>query len=61
MRNLKCHHDTRKDEVSHSDSKVFFLGMVDDDCVFEVVYNKDDKNKVRSFYKKYYHMILGFF
>ena len=35
--------------------------MVDDACVFEVPYNKDDKNKVRSFYKKYYNMILGFF
>lgn len=35
--------------------------MVDGACVLEVPYNKDDKNKVRSFYKKYYNMILGFF
>ena len=60
MRNLKCHHETRKQDQS-SESKIIFQGMVDDACVFEVPYNKDDKNKVRSFYKKYYNMILGFF
>lgn len=35
--------------------------MVDDICVLEVPYNKDAKNKVRSFYKKYYELIKGFF
>ena len=35
--------------------------MVDDVCVLEVPYNKDAKNKVRSFYKKYYELIKGFF
>lgn len=35
--------------------------MVDEICVLEVPYNKDAKNKVRSFYKKYYELIKGFF
>jgi len=35
--------------------------MVDDDCIFEVPYDKDAKNKVRHFYRIYYHFMKGFF
>ena len=35
--------------------------MVDDDCILEVPYDKDAKNKVRSFYKIYYQLMKGFF
>ena len=35
--------------------------MVDDDCILEVPYDKDAKNKVRSFYRNYYQLMKGFF
>lgn len=35
--------------------------MVDEECVLEVWYDKDAKNKVRSFYRQYYRLIKGFF
>jgi hypothetical protein len=35
--------------------------MVDNECVLEVPYNKDAKNKVRNFYKQYYNLMSGFF
>ena len=38
-----------------------FRGMVESECVFEVPYDKDAKNKVRSFYKHYYEMMSQFF
>ena len=54
MRNLKCHHETKKppnDVNGAVDSRIIFCGMVDDDCVLEIWYDKDAKNKVRSFYR----------
>jgi mRNA-degrading endonuclease RelE of RelBE toxin-antitoxin system len=35
--------------------------MIGNDCVLEIVYHKDAKNKVRSFYKEYYRLIQAFF
>jgi hypothetical protein len=35
--------------------------MVDEVSVLEVPYDKDAKNKVRSFYRHYYRLIQGFF
>lgn len=35
--------------------------MVDDDCVLEIWYDKDAKNKVRSFYRQYYRLVNAFF
>ena len=58
MRNLKCRHETRKHGEDNpeipNDGTIFFRGMVDNDCVYEVPFQKDAKNKVRLFYKKYY-------
>jgi hypothetical protein len=65
MRNLKCRHETLKHGPDHpnipNDGTIVFRGMVDNDCVLEVPFLKDAKNKVRIFYKKYYHMMSGFF
>ena len=67
MRNLKCHHQIYKgpsssNQISKSnDGRIIFKGMVDDDCILEVPYDKDAKNKVRSFYKNYYQLMKGFF
>lgn len=35
--------------------------MVGDVCVLEVSFDKDAKNKVRSFYRQYFQLISGFF
>jgi hypothetical protein len=64
MRNLKCHHETRKPDDSGTlqiDTRIIFCGMVDEVTVFEIWYDKDAKNKVRSFYRQYYRLIGGFF
>ena len=65
MRNLKCRHETRKYDESNpevpNDGTIVFRGMVDNDCVFEVPFQKDAKNKVRIFYRDYYKLMSGFF
>jgi hypothetical protein len=35
--------------------------MVDKTCVLEVPFDKDAKNKVRSFYRIYFEMMSQFF
>ena len=48
-------------QLKYNDGRIIFRGMVDDDCIFEVPYDKDAKNKVRHFYRIYYHFMKGFF
>lgn len=60
MRTLKCHHETRNADGA-ADTRIIFRGMVNDHCVLEVPFDKDAKNKVRSFYKHYFRLISGFF
>lgn len=59
MRNLKCHHETTK--TNDNDSRIIFQGMVDERVVLEIWYDKDAKNKVRSFYRQFFGLISGFF
>lgn len=40
---------------------IVFRGMVENECVLEVPYDKDAKNKVRNFYRHYYEMMSKFF
>jgi len=62
MRNLKCSHETQKaSDQLDNDGTIIFKGMVDKECVLEVPYHKDAKNKVRIFYKHYYTLMNGFF
>ena len=62
MKNIKCHHETRAvDGASNSDTRTVFRGLMDDEVVLEIVYEKEAKNKVRSFYRHYYDLMSGFF
>jgi len=62
MKNIKCHHETRAVEgAAGNDTRTIFRGLVDKDCVLQVTYEKEAKNKVRNFYRQYYELMSGFF
>ena len=59
MRNHKCHHMTAKHPKV--EQRIVFQGMVDDQVVLQIWYDKDAKNKVRSFYRFFFTLMAGFF
>lgn len=61
MKNRKCHHETRSEGTGNNDFRTVFRGLLDDEVVLEVPYDKEAKNKVRSFYRHYYDLMSGFF
>ena len=61
MKNRKCHHETANEERNNQESRTIFRGLLDDQVVLEIPYDKDAKNKVRSFYRHYYDLMNGFF
>lgn len=64
MRNLKCHHETKKpgpESGNQTDTRIIFCGMVDEVSVLEIWYDKDAKNKVRSFYRQFFRLVQAFF
>lgn len=72
---MKCYHETRSgsskkkeyddlmlpEHNKYTQTCTIFRAMIDKTCVLEVPFDKDAKNKVRSFYRIYFEMMSSFF
>ena len=58
MRDINLSHATEQGPTPHW---VVMKGMANKECVLEVKFEKDAKNKTHHFYKQYHELMADFF